>query len=152
MKLFYKTLIWVVVFIYIGFIFFNSLMSGEVSGSLSMKLAKEFVDFINQYKISMSITLFHMLLRKFAHFIEFFGLGILVSIAITTCPFLKSKITNFILFLVIIPVSDELIQYFIPDRVLTFKDMLIDSFGMICGGFLVYICILIIKDLFKITK
>jgi len=147
MKKFYKFMIWLLVVLYIGFIFANSLMDGETSGRISMKIAQIIVDYFQKLEIRMSLALFHSLLRKLAHFIEFFGLGILVGIAIATCPLFKSRIINFVLFLIAVPVTDEVIQYYVPDRVSTVKDMIIDASGMLAGGFLVYVTYLILKDI-----
>lgn len=147
MKKFLQFLIWLIVVLYIMFIFSNSLMDGETSGKLSYTLAKSVLKFFQRYEISMSVNLFHSLLRKFAHFIEFYVLGFIVSVAIITCPLFKSKIINFMLFLFTIPVTDEAIQHFVPDRVSTYKDMIIDAAGMIFGGLTIYILFLIIKDL-----
>lgn len=152
MKKFFKFIIWLLVVLYIGFIFSNSLMDGKTSGELSMKIARIIVDFVQKLDISMSLTLFHSLLRKLAHFFEFLGLGILVGIAITTCPLFKSRILNFVLFLLAVPITDELIQYYIPDRVSTYKDMIIDASGMLVGGFIVYVTYLIIKDISLMLK
>ena len=143
MKKLFQFLIWLSVILYIAFIFSNSLTSGEVSGASSMKVAKIIVKYLDTLQISMSLKLFHSLLRKLAHFIEFFGLGVLVSIAIATCPLFKSRLLNFIIFLISVPIADEVIQHYVPDRVSTYKDMIIDAGGMICGGLVVYICILI---------
>ncbi|MCI6273024.1 MAG: VanZ family protein [Erysipelotrichaceae bacterium] len=152
MKKFFNFIIWLLVIVYISFIFSNSLMSGEASGELSYKVAKTFLKIFERFEITMSLKMFHSLLRKVAHFVEFFGLGVLVSIAITTCPLFKSKTLNFTLFLLAIPTCDELIQYYVPDRVSTYKDMIIDASGMLLGGFVVYVSILIIKDIFKIRQ
>ncbi|NLC96808.1 MAG: VanZ family protein [Erysipelotrichaceae bacterium] len=147
MNKFYKFMIWLIVIIYIGFIFSNSLQSGEISGATSMKLAKIIVNYAEKLNISMSLTLFHSLLRKLAHFIEFFGLGLLVGIAIATCPLFKSRILNFVIFLLAVPFTDEFIQRYVPDRVSTYKDMIIDATGMLLGGFFIYVSYLIIKDI-----
>lgn len=148
MKKLFKFMIWLTVILYTGFIFSNSLMNGAESSSFSYSVANRLALFLNNHGIYFYMSTFHAYLRKMAHFTEFFGLGALTAIAIATCPLFKSRLLNFILFIIAIPTSDETIQYFVPDRACSIKDVFIDAAGMICGGLCIYILYLIIKDLF----
>ncbi|MCF0114971.1 MAG: VanZ family protein [Erysipelotrichaceae bacterium] len=148
MKKFFKFLIWLIVVLYTAFIFSNSLMDGAESGNFSYRVANYLANFLNNHGIYFYMSTFHAYLRKLAHFTEFFGLGFLTAIAIVTCPLFKSRLLNFLLFIIAIPCADETIQYFVPGRACSIKDMIIDFSGMLCGGFCVYVCYLIIKDLF----
>lgn len=152
MKKTFKFITWLTVVLYIAFIFSNSLMDGTTSGEFSYNVAKELLKFFEGLEITMSFNMFHALLRKTAHFLEFYVLGILVSIAVATCPLFKSKLLNFSLFLIAIPITDEIIQYYVPNRVSTYTDMIIDATGMLFGGFMVYVLILVIKDIINYRK
>ena len=148
MKKWFRFLIWLAVIAYAAFIFSNSLMDGEASGAWSYTIANKIARALEVRGIYMNMSTFHHYLRKMAHFLEFFGLGSLVAIAIATCPLFRSRLLNFVLFLIAVPCSDELIQYYVPGRANSIKDVIIDMSGMICGGFCIYVCWLIIKDLF----
>lgn len=148
MKMFFKVLIWTIVVLYVGFIFSNSLQSGEVSSKISQQVTQTAGHLLSQFHISIPFEFLHKYIRKLAHFSEFCLLGILVSLAIITCPLFKSRLLNFILFLIMIPATDEIIQHFIPARTSAFTDVLIDISGMLAGGLITYIIYLIIKDLF----
>jgi VanZ family protein len=72
------------------------------------------------------------LIRKLAHFTEFFILGGLVR---KSSFELNRK--DILYFIFIIPVIDEFIQYFVPERTMTLVDMGIDSIGILFGiGFI----------------
>lgn len=68
------------------------------------------------------------LIRKGAHFTEFFILG---SLARKSSYDLKNKTLLYLVFLV--PIIDETIQSFVPDRAMSVFDMGIDSLGIIAG-------------------
>ena len=140
--------VWLLVIGYIGFIFHNSLMVAEVSSQISYKVANSLITFVNKYGFYIDFNLFHRYIRKLAHFTEFAGLGFLVAIAMGICPLFKSKLLNFLLFLVTIPVTDETIQRYVSGRSSEVFDMFIDGLGLIFGGFVGYVIILIVKDLF----
>ena len=140
--------IWLVVVGYIYLIFRNSMMIAEVSDQLSGGITHKIMWFLEQRGIYAEYHVFHHYIRKLAHFTEFAGLGFLVGLAMHICPLLPSRFLNFALFLVAIPFSDEMLQQFFDGRSTQFTDMLIDGAGMLFGGLMIYILILIIKDLF----
>ncbi len=81
------------------------------------------------------------ILRKLAHVFEYFVLALLVAFGI-----LKGKINNltkkkaitiFILTF-LYAVSDEIHQSFVPTRNGSFKDVLIDSFGILLAVFVLF--------------
>ena len=84
-------------------------------------------------------NIFDLILRKIAHSGEFGILAILLWRAILSLNFKQSKqsTTNVIVIVIIIvilyAISDELHQGFVPGRVTSPIDALIDSFGAILG-------------------
>jgi len=68
------------------------------------------------------------IIRKLAHFTEFFILGCL---ACKSSIDIKDNRLLIIIFLV--PIMDEFIQSFVPDRAMSIIDMGIDSIGIITG-------------------
>ena len=73
------------------------------------------------------------IIRTLAHFCEYAGLGFL------TCNFifaLKDRLRPVpgIIFSVLYAVSDEIHQYFVPDRSCQLSDLAVDSLGIIAGA------------------
>ena len=140
--------IWFIVAFYIYFIFHHSMMVAEASNELSYGVTYKLMNFLQRFGIYTDFYVFHHYVRKLAHFAEFAGLGFLVGLAMQICPLFKSRFLNFALFLFLIPISDEFIQQFYDGRSTELGDILIDGAGILFGGFIIYIIILIIKDLF----
>lgn len=127
---------WILVFLMLAFIFANSMMSGTTSSSVS----SVFVNFIYRFFIKFFHFEFHMttlilLVRKTAHFLEYAALGFVLYNAIRRSTFIVNKKIILVLFVYMIPLTDELIQYFSEGRSCEIRDMLIDMSGMICGTF-----------------
>ena len=77
--------------------------------------------------------LLSLIIRKLAHFIEYFILGILVINFITRYD---KKIIIAILLCIIYATSDEIHQIFVPGRSCQIIDIMIDSLGSIMGIYL----------------
>lgn len=77
--------------------------------------------------------LLSLIIRKLAHFIEYFILGILVINFITRYD---KKIIIAILLCIIYATSDEIHQIFVPGRSCQITDIMIDSLGSIMGIYL----------------
>lgn len=116
------TLCWIIV------IFSFSLQNG----SLSSLQSGFFSTRIHQFLVSMSINIekstVSFMIRKGAHFTEFFILGCLAR---------KSSIdlnkNQLLIFIFIIPIMDEFIQSFVPERAMSIYDMGIDALGILTG-------------------
>ena len=79
------------------------------------------------------------LVRKCAHFFEFFLLGFLVVNLIKDYKKLNIKIVILcILFCLLYAVSDEIHQYFVDGRSCEIKDIFIDTIGSTIGGLFYY--------------
>ena len=79
------------------------------------------------------IGLLSLIIRKLAHFIEYFILGVLVINFITRYD---KKIIIAILLCIIYATSDEIHQIFVPGRSCQIIDIMIDSVGSIMGIYL----------------
>ncbi len=119
-----RYLYWLIVFLYILFIFSNSFQTGEASGNMSAILTV----FINRI-IKIDFDNLHHIIRKLAHFIEYFILAILVIFANNKAPLFNNKFTTIFLFMVLVPLIDEFIQLFIDGRAGTLIDCIIDIAG-----------------------
>lgn len=129
---------WILIFLYILFIFSNSLTVGEKSSSISGGLTTYLLNILHQLSIEIEYDTFHHFIRKAAHFTEYAGLGALVYISIQLEPLFKNKTINFLLFWILTPSIDETIQHFIPDRYGCVQDVLLDMCGFITGTIITY--------------
>lgn len=137
-----KKLLLLLIIICIIFIFFNSLMNANQSIEESSRITKaieKVVDTLYKGNTPEKVayffkTNFNNILRDFAHFLEFFILGILTMLYSD-----KLKITFFrkfcfaVLFCSIIALIDETIQIFSPGREFEFSDLVLDDSGSIIG-------------------
>ena len=72
---------------------------------------------------------------KFIHFIEYFGLGFLLVNMLILEPVNNKRIKYLILFLLLFPVFDELLQHYTPTRISDIQDAIIDIIGGLCGSY-----------------
>lgn len=133
----------ILVFIWMILIFimssFNSTQSSNQSGFIVNIISNLFN--INNLQILSAI------IRKIAHFAEYFILGVLVYNMI--CNYNKKMLLAIIICLTY-SVTDELHQILVPGRAFQLLDIIIDSIGSISGiYFLYYIKNIIYK---KITQ
>ena len=91
------------------------------------------VDIITSIINIKDIGLLSLIIRKLAHFIEYFILGILVINFITRYD---KIIIIAILLCIIYATSDEIHQIFVPGRSCQIIDIMIDSLGSIMGIYL----------------
>lgn len=124
-----KLISWILLLAWMAFIFYMSQQTGQVSsgqsGKIVLLLSKIGIE-ISQENIS-NIT---FIIRKSAHFTEYFILYILLFNVIKNYFHTKKIILYSIMGVVIYAISDELHQYFVPGRSSAIKDVFIDS----CGG------------------
>lgn len=91
------------------------------------------VDIITSIINIKDTKLLSLIIRKLAHFTEYFILGILVINLITKYD---KKIIIAILLCIIYATSDEIHQIFVPGRSCQITDIMIDSLGSIMGIYL----------------
>ena len=107
-----------------------SLAPGKVSSGTSGRVVDFCNEILNDVGIEAKFT--GRMVRKMAHFSEFFLLGVLASLS-----FLVQSIHHWYWLsgLVVVPVAviDECIQLFVPDRGPHVLDVLLDITGGACG-------------------
>ena len=135
-----KHWLWVITFLWICFIFGNSLMNAEISGNTSGNLSKILFDLILKTGITVTFDAFHHFIRKLAHFTEYFILAMLVCLSMKYQPLPVGQKTCFFCFMILTPCLDESIQHFVPGRYGAFSDCLLDMSGY-CTGALILWCL-----------
>lgn len=133
-----KLLKWFVLVIWCGVIFFLSHQTGQESGNTS-ELVKKLFMLIGIDVNSILGGMATLIIRKGAHFTEYFILCLLTYNALGSGKSFKRRLTGALMFTVFYAVTDEIHQYFIPGRECALKDVLIDSAGGLLAGIIMYI-------------
>ena len=133
-----KVLRWIAVVIWCGVIFYFSQQNGQESGNTS-ELVKELFMFIGIDVNSILGGMATFIIRKGAHFTEYFILCLLTYNALGSGKSPKRRLVGAIMFTAFDAVTDEIHQYFIPGRACALKDVLIDTSGGLLAGVLMYI-------------
>lgn len=132
----------VLLFLWMGVIFTFSNDSGSVSSNKSDGIADTIVSFISKVshhdysdsELTQIIDNCIFIVRKSAHFLEYFILGIFILNVIKDY---KSLTINWILLALLLcffyACTDEIHQLFVPDRSGRITDVLIDTLGSLCG-------------------
>lgn len=127
---------WVLVFIWMGLIFYLSHQPAQASSSLSGGLMDFFISLLPK-RFDFNLNLLHTIIRKCAHFGAYFILAILSIHAIRLSSLsLTSNLYRYLIALgicVLYAIGDEVHQLFIPGRSGQFSDVLLDSAGAIIG-------------------
>lgn len=133
-----KVIRWVLLIVWMIIIFLFSQQSGEVSSEQS-----RFVVYIfNSLGINLDSTLGEMstfLVRKAAHFSEYFILGLLAYNVLRDEFKFKISLVIAVLIVFLYACSDELHQAFIPGRGPAFRDVLIDTSGGVTSTLVIYL-------------
>ena len=122
-----KFLAWLALLVWMGVIFYFSHQSGDTSMQLSDGILDSFKslfqNFLNYHTLS-------YIVRKIAHFTEYFILGLLIYHLVKQYRVIsKTEIIWMILFCLIYAMSDEFHQVFIGGRSPKVFDVIIDSLG-----------------------
>lgn len=132
-----KLLWWIPALAWMGLIFYLSSQSGVRSGNLSQGVLYRILSLIKSLLPSfaekaLNIDSLHHILRKNAHFIAYFILGLLTCI-----PFVRNyekfRWHHPYAICVLYALSDEIHQLFVPGRAGQAKDVFIDSCGALFG-------------------
>ena len=127
-------------------IFILSNQNGTESSSLSEKTLETIVDETKKNDADFMIN-WGVWIRKIAHMLEYFVLGLFLNIFFLSFDkniYLLSVIA--VITGVLYAISDEFHQSFIPGRVGTVKDVLIDSVGVIIACVAVTLIYIVIKN------
>lgn len=127
-----KLLKWTILsIVWIMIIFSFSLQNGDESGKLSGGIVAWVVDLLFPEDFA-HVELVHFLIRKAAHFTEYFILGVLLSMTVReanwTRPLLKPWILG-----TLVACCDETIQLFSEGRAGMITDVMLDSSGVLTG-------------------
>ncbi len=134
-------LFWVLCLAVMYVIFTFSSATGAESEQVSQNLLSKIIEFIGN-------IISHNALRKIAHFSEFAALGFCFTGAIHY-TFGKKKFYLPLIPCFLYAVSDEVHQYFVPERACRVFDIFVDTCGIITGIGIFFLTILIIT---KITE
>lgn len=136
------------------FIFTMSAQPADQSTQTSSKFVLKVIDIVyrdfknfSTQQQSYIIDIVTLLVRKVAHFAEYFVLGLL-SAGIATTYIQEGHCLNYVISVficVIYAVSDEFHQYFVPGRACRFLDICIDAAGSICAVVAVAVLVNVIK-------
>lgn len=123
-----------------------TLQPADVSSNLSGGITLILYNIIKQIGSSISMETFHLVIRKLAHFTEYFILGLLTFLALVpyTISF-KQKLIVIFGYGFIFASLDETIQLFVEGRAGSVRDVLIDSAGVLFS-------IMITTGLFTLRK
>ena len=136
-----KAISWILLFFWLILIFTFSNQTGSVSTGLSDQVLSFLPKFIDSELLS-------FIVRKCAHFFEYFILAILtLNVCKNYAAISKKQLIITILFCFLYAISDEFHQSFIPDRTPLVGDVLIDSCGVIVGIGVVIILLKIVKKI-----
>lgn len=119
---------WILLILWIIIIFFMSHQPAEVSNQQSDLIIQIFNKIgldLNSYLGSLAT----FIIRKTAHFTEYFILYILANNVLRYYFSDKKKQIYILIFVLIYAISDEVHQYFVPGRAMALRDVLIDFSG-----------------------
>ena len=132
-----KKWLWGIVLIYTFLIFNNSLKPADASNNMSGPLTLFIMRFLSTLHIETSFHTMHHIIRKLAHFSEFFLLSVLVQIASYYQPVTEKRWLPILVFMLAVPTCDEFLQLFMEGRAGSLHDVLLDMSGYgtawLCG-------------------
>jgi VanZ family protein len=117
-------------------IFVSSAMTGEVSGNASLRIAA-IVRYISPVSDN-TLGFLNFLVRKAAHFVVYFVLAFFIAQSLKYhIHRLRYLLLSAWAIASVYGITDEIHQHFVPGRVMTISDMLINSAGALFGAALV---------------
>ncbi len=126
MKPYNKFFRWIPAILIGVFIFLQSGLNSSESNAVSLPIVEWMMNFFS----FVDKDVLHHLIRKAAHFSEYFFFGGSILYALDE-DFTAGR---FALFCILVPVCDETLQYFTPGRAAQLTDCLLDASGMICAA------------------
>ena len=113
----------------IVFIFYMTTQNGDVSDSVSMDMAGRLSD---RTYFGVSLTTLNSILRTMAHFAEYASLSLFIGFAVTVNR-IRGKMRFFYMCLMamIVAVTDEFVQIFVPGRYGDIRDLFFDGMGIL---------------------
>ena len=139
-----KLISWILLLAWMAFIFYMSQQTGQVSSGQSGKI----VLLLSKIGIEISkdnISNITFIIRKSAHFTEYFILYILLFNVIKHYIHTKKIIFYSIMGVIIYAASDEFHQYFIPGRSAEVMDVCIDTLGASIGLAILFFTLKVVR-------
>lgn len=130
---------WILTVLVAVVIFRFSCDTGEESAEVSESLLAVIIEFIGRF-------ISHNTLRKIAHFSEFAALGFFTASSVKF-TFDKSRFYIPLIPCILYSVSDEVHQYFVPERACRIFDIFVDSCGSLTGILVFALLIFIIEKI-----
>ncbi len=136
-----------------GFSSQNCIDTNKVSHEVTSKIAEKAFSGYSQLtpdNQSIMTEQLNHLIRKLAHFSLYFILGFMTAstVFLVTCKYKKSFVSAALVCLMYGSL-DEIHQMFVPGRTPLVKDVIIDTFGGICGAVL---CLMLISAVYHIRN
>ncbi len=126
----------IAVIVWMSLLFFLSHQPATESGALSKGITQMVVSFLEWIfpSLEVNIEFFHSFVRKAAHFMGYFVLGLLVIHAVNRTGVRKDRrMLIALLICVAYAIFDEIHQLFVPGRAGQVADVIIDSTGALAG-------------------
>lgn len=142
-----KCILWALVVIWMGVIFFMSSQTGKESGALSAKVITTIASIVDSDFDKMSddeksavIEKWQHFTRKTAHFSEYAVLGVLCTLALLQYERIRRRmcIVWSVLIAAVYASSDEIHQRFVDGRGGQVSDVIIDSSGALVGSLILF--------------
>lgn len=111
----------------------DSAETSNIVTQLIYNIYSFFLPKVSLIELSEFLNKYVHIIRKIAHFGEYFVLGVLFYINFEELNNPKKQLLMSLLCSVIYAVSDEIHQLFVLNRYCSFNDMLIDSLGALTG-------------------
>ena len=134
-----KTAWWFAIIVWCAMIFYQSSKPAVASDTESMFIVKICNSWLSAIAGPHHFEVTDALVRKSAHFTEYFILGCLLFNGFLTRAKLKKAFWLALVVGVAYAASDEIHQHFVPGRTMRAFDVLIDSSGMALGLALLYL-------------
>lgn len=144
-----RMILFSLIFLNLAVIFFFSHQTAEQSTVLSDNLSKQLEIHTPDYeaKTQAEKNVFHAnmqsYVRRSAHVVLFFCLGVLILLLLATYPFRWHRLLAGVFFGVLCALGDEVHQLYVPGRTFQWEDILSDIFGFLAGVLLTLFLILI---------
>ncbi|MBE5747801.1 MAG: VanZ family protein [Clostridiales bacterium] len=140
----------------LGFIFSNSLKTGEKSAkqsSVMVEVVQEVVSVIAPNSSIANATgeaydRLHTWVRALAHFAEFAFFGTLLTWCVLSYTWKKEALWLSLVGVCAVPFVDETLQFFVADRGAEFHDVCVDAAGGICGMLFAVVILLIVFSIY----
>ena len=131
----------IIIFILTIFIWSQSFLSGELSSQESGFITMQLVKILNFVQIDVNIDQLHIVIRKLAHFTEYFILSMFWLIYLIKSKIINIKNIIYILLIILMTaIIDEAIQLLHDDRSSSLIDVVIDFGGAIIGIVVFMLC------------